>query len=133
LGDRAAVSVSRARIFAVVGLVLALGGCGYDPATDEAAAQLAYRRGFEALNAGDWLKAQQYLIQAKQAFPEDPYVLLNLGVVSQRLGRFDEARRYFQQVVDLAPDDVPEHVTDPNLAGRSLEDLARMALATLPN
>jgi len=120
------------RLFAVVGLVLALGGCHQEPATDEAAAQLVYRRGFEALNAGDWLKAQQYLIQAKQAFPDDPYVLLNLGVVAQRLGRFDEARRYFQEVVDMAPDDVPEHVSDPNLAGRSLEDLARMALTTLP-
>ncbi len=124
--------MSLGRIFAGVGLMLALGGCLQKPATDQAAAQLAYRRGFEAIGAGDWLKAQQYLIQAKQAFPTDPYVLLNLGVVAQHLGRFDEARDYFQQVVDMAPDEVPLHVSDPNLAGRSLEELARIALASLP-
>lgn len=117
---------------AAVGLLLALGGCVQHPATDQAAAQLAYRRGFEAIGAGDWLKAQQYLVQAKQAFPTDPYVLLNLGVVAQHLGRFDEARDYFQQVVDMGPDEVPLHVSDPSLAGRSLEDLARLALASLP-
>jgi Flp pilus assembly protein TadD len=124
--------VSGFRALAVVGLVLTLGACAQDPATDGAAAQLAYRRGFEAIRDGDWLKAQQYLIQAKQAFPEDPYVLLNLGVVAQRLGRFEEARGYYQQVVDLAPATIPEQVSDPTAAGKSLADLARDDLATLP-
>jgi tetratricopeptide (TPR) repeat protein len=124
--------MSGVRTLAIVGLVLTLGACGQDPATNGAAAQLAYRRGFEAIGDGDWLKAQQYLIQAKQAFPDDPYVLLNLGVVAQRLGRFDEARGYYQQVVDLAPDVIPEQVSDPQAAGKSLADLARDDLATLP-
>jgi tetratricopeptide (TPR) repeat protein len=124
--------VSGVRALAFVGLVLTLGACARDPATDGAAAQLAYRRGFEAIGDGDWLKAQQYLIQAKQAFPEDPYVLLNLGVVAQRLGRFDEARGYYQQVIDLAPDVIPEQVSDPQATGKSLADLARDDLATLP-
>lgn len=124
--------MSGVRALAIVGLVLTLGACGQDPATNGAAAQLAYRRGFEAIGAGDWLKAQQYLIQAKQAFPEDPYVLLNLGVVAQRLGRFDEARGYYQQVIDMAPNVIPEQVSDPKAAGKSLADLARDDLATLP-
>lgn len=124
--------MSGLRALAVAGLILTLGGCAQDPATDGAAAQLAYRRGFEALNDGDWLKAQQYLIQAKQAFPEDPYVLLNLGVVAQRLGRFDEARGYFQRVADTGADVIPERVSDPDAAGKSLADLARIGLASLP-
>jgi len=110
-----------------------LSACGHDPAADQAAAQLAYQRGFEAINDGDWLKAEQYLVQAKQAFPNDPYVLLNLGVVAQRLGRFAEARSYYQQVVDKAPDVVPRQVSDPQAAGKSLADLARDDLATLPS
>ncbi|HEV2677295.1 MAG TPA: tetratricopeptide repeat protein [Aliidongia sp.] len=122
------------RAAALLGLVLTLGACGGpDRATNEAAAQLAYRRGFEAIGTGDWLTAEQYLLQAKQAFPDDPYVLLNLGVVAQRLGRFDEARRYYQQVVDRAPDVVPVQVSDPKASGKTLADLARADLATLPN
>lgn len=117
------------RVLALAGLVLLLGGCGGDR---EAAAQLAYRRGFEAIGTGDWLKAQQYLLEAKQAFPNDPYVLLNLGVVAQNLGRFDEARGYYQQVIDRGPDVVPETVSDPSAAGKSLADLARDDMATLP-
>lgn len=118
---------------AAAALVLALGGCAKDRATDDAAAQLAYRRSFEAINGGDYLKAQQYLIQAKQSFPDDPYVLLNLGVVAQRLGHFDEARGYYQQVIDMAPDDaIPEQVSDPASAGKTLTDLARDDLETLP-
>jgi tetratricopeptide (TPR) repeat protein len=121
-----------ARALALAGLVLLLGGCGLDPATEPAAAQLAYRRGFEAIGDGDWPKAQQYLIEAKQAFPDDPYVLLNLGVVAQHLGRFEEARGYYQQVVDQAPDVIPRAVSDPAAAGKSLADLARDDMATLP-
>ena len=124
--------MSGVRALAIVGLVLTLGACAQGPATDGAAAQLAYRRSFEAIGDGDWLKAQQYLIQAKQEFPEDPYVLLNLGVVAQRLGRFDEARGYYQQVIDRAPDVIPEQVSDPKAVGKSLADLARDDLATLP-
>ena len=120
------------RTLALAGLVLMLGGCGGGRAADEASAQLAYRRGFEAIGAGDWLKAEQYLIEAKQVFPDDPYILLNLGVVAQRLGRFDEARGYYQQVVDKAPNVVPEQVSDPAAAGKSLADLAHDDMATLP-
>lgn len=121
------------RIPVLAGLILTLGACGGpDRATDEAAAQLAYQHSFDAINAGDWLKAEQYLTQAKQAFPKDPYVLLNLGVVAQRLGRFGEARGYYQQVIDMAPEVIPVQVTDPAAAGKSLADLARDDLATLP-
>lgn len=124
--------MSGLRALAAVGLVLALGGCAQDSATDEPSDQLAYRRGFEAIRDGDWLKAQQYLIQAKRAFPDDPYVLLNLGVVAQRLGRFEEARGYYQQVIDKGPSTIPEQVSDPTAAGKSLAALARDDLATLP-
>jgi len=119
-------------MLAAVGLAVILGACARDPATDPAASQLAYRRSFEAINDGDWLKAEQYLIQARRAFPDDPYVLLNLGVVAQRLGRFDEARGYYQQVIDRSPDIIPAQVSDPAATGKSLADLARDDLATLP-
>lgn len=121
------------RAAALAGLALTLGACGGSGrAANEAAAQQAYQRSFEAIGAEDWLKAEQYLVQAKQAFPNDPYVLLNLGVVAQRLGRFGEARGYYQQVVDMAPTVIPVQVSDPKAAGKSLADLARDDLATLP-
>ncbi|HLZ64742.1 MAG TPA: tetratricopeptide repeat protein [Aliidongia sp.] len=117
------------RALALAGLGLVLAACTNEK---EVAGQQAYRHGFEAIGQGDWLKAQEYLTQAKAAFPKDPYVLLNLGVVAQRLGRFDEARGYYQQVIDQAPDVVPQQVSDPAAAGKSLADLARDDLATLP-
>ncbi len=117
------------RTLALAGLVLLVGGCGQGPTT---AAQLAYRRGFEAIGAGDWPKAREELLQAKQVFPKDASVLLNLGVVAQHLGRFDEARDYYQQVIDLAPDAVPLSVSVPAAAGKSLVDLARDDMASLP-
>jgi len=122
----------RAGSLALIGIGLTLGACGPDPAATAAAAQLSYRRSYEAINAGDWLKAQQYLIQARQAFPNDPYIVLNLGVVAQRLGHFDEARGYYDQVVEMAPDVIPEQVTDPAAAGKSLADIARDDIETLP-
>jgi TolA-binding protein len=119
------------RTLALAGLML-LGACGDDPAMDGPAGQLAYHRGFEAISAGDWLKAQQYMLQAKQAFPKDPYVLLNLGVIAQNLGKVDEARGYYQQVIDMAPGVIPVQVSDPQAAGKSLADLAQDDMATLP-
>jgi tetratricopeptide (TPR) repeat protein len=121
-----------ARSAMLAGTALLLAGCGNDPAMDEPAAQLAYHRGFEAIGNGDWLKAQQYMLQAKQAFPKDPYVLLNLGVIAQNLGKAEEARGYYQQVIDMAPDVIPVQVSDPQAAGKSLADLAHDDMATLP-
>lgn len=88
-------------------------------------------RGFIAMNDGDLLDAEIYLEAALQTNPANPYALLNMGVVYQRTGRIDLARKMYAKVVELDPQDVALGSNEEALAGAGLADIARANLADL--
>jgi Flp pilus assembly protein TadD len=112
--------------------LLAVAGCG-DAAPDSAeTAKLAYRHGVEAIEAHDFAAAERYLAEAARQEPDDPYIMLNLGVAYQNLGKFDEARAAYRHAAETGTKLTPVRVTDPHYAGRTVADLARDNLASLP-
>lgn len=115
-------------------MLVALAGCGdgkLSPLETAAAFKLAYRLGFEALQAQDYAAAEQHLSEAAQLDPDDPYVELNLGVAYQRLGELDKARTAYEHAAATGEAVKPVRVTDPRYSGRSVADLARDNLASL--
>ena len=53
----------------------------------------------------DRLAAQQALQRAAAALPTDPTPYRNLGILYQQLGYEEDALRYFEQALEIAPND----------------------------
>jgi Flp pilus assembly protein TadD len=85
-------------------------------------------KGYAALAAGDNPTAVKWLTVALKDKPDDPYLTIDLAAADQRLGKFDDAQKLYQRLVDTAAGVVPETVDDPKLQGR---DLAQVAAADL--
>jgi len=86
-------------------------------------------KGYAALAKGDNPTAVKWLTVALQDKPDDPYLSVDLAAAYQRLGRFDDARKVFQTVLDTASGVTPEAVGDDKLKGRDLTQVAASNLA----
>src|SRR5579859_8001371 len=89
-------------------------------------------KGYAALAAGDNPAALHWLSIAAKQRPDDPYLMLDLAAANQKLGKFDEARRLYQKVIETAKDVVPDSSVNPALHGRTLGEIAAANLALLP-
>jgi hypothetical protein len=87
--------------------------------------------GFQALSAKDYGQAEASLEKALSISPDNPYALLNMGVVYQETGRLDEARKMYEKVIALKPKEVAEESTTVSSAGKRLGDIARENLELL--
>lgn len=84
------------------------------------------RLGYQAIQAGDLIKAERILVAEKQFNPGMPEVMLNLAYVYRHTGRTAEARALYRQVLDQ-----PEIMLDsvqPTMTGVSSYAVARTAL-----
>jgi hypothetical protein len=84
------------------------------------------RLGYQAIQAGDLLKAERILVAERQFNPGMPEVMLNLAYVYRHTGRTSEARALYRQVLDQ-----PEIMLDsvqPTMTGVSSYAVARTAL-----
>ncbi|HVJ54560.1 MAG TPA: tetratricopeptide repeat protein [Aliidongia sp.] len=112
-------------------LCLGMAGCSDSAADQAAAGRAAYRQGFDALDAQDYAKAENYLTEAQRLLPDDPYVALDLGVTYQSLGEKDKARAAYERVLEIGKGVQPVRVTDPHAAGKSLADIAAANIESL--
>ena len=86
---------------------------------------------FEAISAKDYEKAEALLEVALSINPDNPYALLNLGVVYQNTGRIEQAREQYVKIILL---DAKEPVARSNvrgMEGKSLVDIAKKNLENL--
>ena len=88
-------------------------------------------RGFEELSKGNDLEAGMRLEQALVMNPDNPYALLNLGVIYQRMGRPEKARRMYEKVLALQTQEKAETSNNPAFSGRSLGEIAEANLKLL--
>jgi general secretion pathway protein D len=58
--------------------------------------------GFAKLQKKEYGKAKEYFDQALKINPDNPYALINLGIISEHDGDREEAARQYQKVLDLA-------------------------------
>ena len=89
-------------------------------------------KGYAALAAGNNPIAIRWFLVALKDKPDDPYLMLDLAAAYQNLAKYDDARQYYQKVIDKAKDVTPDTVTDPKLKGKNLADIAAANMAKLP-
>jgi len=61
--------------------------------------------GVDMARRGLWSEALFRFQQAERLEPSNPRVYNNLAVASEALGRFEDAQRYYQEALRLAPGD----------------------------
>jgi Flp pilus assembly protein TadD len=86
---------------------------------------------FEAISAGDFRKAEALLEVALSINPNNPFAILNMGVVYQNTNRIERAREQYVKVILL---DAKEKVLKSNvegMEGKSLVDIAKKNLENL--
>ncbi|MDD5168925.1 MAG: tetratricopeptide repeat protein [Syntrophales bacterium] len=111
-------------MFALVCLVF---GCA---ATISKDMQLS-EQGFEYLNKGNYVEAEKYYDQALAENPNNPYAILNLGVIYQNTKRIPKAKEMYQKVIKLNPTDIVAKSNKEGAAGKTLVDLAKDNLKSL--
>jgi len=75
---------------------------------------------------GDWPKAEQYFMEARERDPLSPMVLDNLGLYLERRGRYAEARVQFEQAIRSAPQESAPHYHLSRIYLRSGEKAAAL-------
>jgi Tfp pilus assembly protein PilF len=92
--------------------------------------QLA-NKGYDELVKQNYQGAEAYFKKALEINPENPYALLNMGVVYQNTGRIEKARETYQKVIALNPSARAAKSTKSDKEGKLLVDIARENLAGL--
>lgn len=87
--------------------------------------------GFQAISKGDYAQAEGPLKKALSLNADNPYALLNMGVVYQETGRLDKARRMYERLLALQPEGVAEESNSGSFAGKGLVEIARENLRLL--
>ncbi len=88
-------------------------------------------QGFEFLESEDYDTAEDYFERALEINPDNPYALLNLGVIYDEKGEREKAIQMYQKVIQLDPDDRANLSTNPEEIGNRLSDIARDNLERL--
>lgn len=61
------------------------------------------------MSRGDFAEAQRSFEKAIVLEPNNPSVLLNLGIVHARAGRVSDSERWFRKVLEVAPENADAH------------------------
>lgn len=101
------------------------------PSPEQQEAELV-QAGYEAMTAEDYATAENLFRQALAINHLNPYTLLNIGVVYHQTGRYEDARRSYQTLIDLKPSQTAHATTVAGYSGRKLVDLAKLNLDRLP-
>jgi tetratricopeptide (TPR) repeat protein len=110
-------------------ITLVLGGCTTSPQVSQD--MFLSEHGFAALASSDYSEAEAYLLVALDINPNNPYTLLNLGVVFQDTGRTKEAIQMYQKVVELNPEETVVKSNREGYSGKKIVELARENLKNL--
>ena len=110
-------------------ITLLLGGCATSPHVSQD--MFLVEQGFEALSSSNYLEAEGYLQAALDISPNNPYTLLNLGVVFQDTGRTKEAIGMYQKVLELNPQVTAIKSNREEYSGKKIVEIARENLKSL--
>jgi tetratricopeptide (TPR) repeat protein len=111
-------------------LAIVLAACSHRPSDAERGID-AFQRGYAALMAKDYARAESWFGEAARLLPDDAYTQLDLGVTEQNLGKTDAARAAYEKAIELGKDVRPRDVTDPRYAALSVGQLAADDLAAM--
>lgn len=93
---------------------------------------MAYsNRGFDEVSTNNYQKAEEYLGKALEINPNNPYAILNMGVVYQNTGRREKAREMYNKVIELDSKATATRSNKDWAVGKELADIAKKNLETL--
>ena len=87
---------------------------------------------YDDLLRRDYQHAEKYLEEALALNPNNPYALLNMGVVYQNTGRIPEARIMYMKVIAQDPGVTAVRASSEKSTGQSLATIALENLNNLP-
>jgi tetratricopeptide (TPR) repeat protein len=93
-------------------------GCASGPA--EAPDTKLADDAFGLILKGDYEQAEATLEVAQSINPDNPYVLLNLGVVYQNTGRIEKAREMYVRIILQNPQEIAEDSNVEDVQGKKL-------------
>ena len=115
------------RFVSVWALVVLFGACASTLTEDERLSE----QGFQELSGRNYREAEMLLDEALSLNPNNPYALLNMGVIYQNTGRLDEAQEMYKRVIALAPAGKATVSNKSSAVGKPLAELARENLIIL--
>ena len=86
---------------------------------------------FEAISAGDFKKAEALLEVALSINSNNPFAILNMGVVYHNTNRIEQAREQYVKIILLNPEEKVQRSNVEEVEGRSLVDIAKQNLENL--
>ncbi|TET85735.1 MAG: tetratricopeptide repeat protein, partial [Desulfobacteraceae bacterium] len=113
----------------LIGIAFVLVGCG--GSSYVAQDIFLVNQGFDELSNSNYLEAEAYLRAALDINPNNPYTLLNLGVVYQDTGRTKEAVQMYQKVLELNPEETAVESNREGYSGKKIVEIARENLKSL--
>jgi general secretion pathway protein D len=84
--------------------------------------------GYQAISVGDFEAAEQYIKSALALAPDDPFALINMGVIHEHRGEWREAAQRYERVISNGSVETAGVSTDPEMKEMSLSDIARRNL-----
>jgi len=84
--------------------------------------------GYRAISENDFVAAEKYLKEAMALAPDDPFALINMGVIHEHKGEWGEAAKRYQRVIANGSIETAGVSTDPSMKDLSLSDIARRNL-----
>jgi tetratricopeptide (TPR) repeat protein len=119
------------KIFTAFIIAFILSGCGGNSQTELPYDMNIANKGYNAMLNQEYDIAEAFFELALSVNPENPYALLNLGVVYQNTERFEEAKKMYQKVIDLNTSIKAIKTTDKSYQGQTLSEIARKNLRSL--
>ena len=81
--------------------------------------------GYEKLTAGYPQEAKNYFLEALDINPENPFALMNMGVVSEKEGDTEKALEMYQAVINVGTTEVAAESNNTERNGSLLVEIAQ--------
>jgi len=85
-------------------------------------------KGLKEIKKGNYQEAEKYLQKALSIKPDNPYAILNMGVVYFNTNREEQAREKFNKVISLAEKEKAQDSNENWAVGRELVEIAKRNL-----
>ncbi|MBW1914114.1 MAG: type II secretion system secretin GspD [Deltaproteobacteria bacterium] len=82
-------------------------------------------QGNKHMEQGEYESAEECYLKILETNPENPFALLNIGIVYQLQGEADKAVQMYKKLIELDPDDRTFSSIDPDQQGQKLTDIAK--------
>jgi len=85
-------------------------------------------KGLKEIKKGNYQEAEKYLQKALSIKPDNPYAVLNMGVVYFNTDRKEQARENFNKVLSLAEKERAQESNENWAVGKELVEIAQRNL-----